>query len=99
MAQLVQIAASLLILAAFAAAQRGALAQTSRAYLFLNLAGSSVLAVQAAQSGQLGFLLLEATWALVSALGLMEHWRSRWRSDCRHARSLGSGGHSERRGR
>jgi hypothetical protein len=71
MAQLVQIAASLLILAAFAGAQRGTLRPTSRTYLVLNLAGSSVLAVQAAQQEQLGFLLLEAIWALVSAWGLV----------------------------
>ena len=71
MAQLVQIVASLLILAAFAAAQRGALGQASRAYLTLNLVGSSVLAVQAAQTGQLGFLLLEGAWALISARGLL----------------------------
>jgi hypothetical protein len=74
MAQLVQIAASLLILAAFAGAQRGTLRPTSRTYLVLNLAGSSVLAVQAAQQEQLGFLLLEATWALVSAWGLVAAW-------------------------
>jgi hypothetical protein len=71
MAQLVQIVASLFILAAFAAAQRGVLDQKSRAYLTLNLVGSAVLAVQAAQTGQLGFLLLEATWALISARGLV----------------------------
>jgi hypothetical protein len=71
MAQLVQIVASLFILAAFAAAQRGVLDQKSRAYLTLNLGGSAVLAVQAAQTGQLGFLLLEATWALISARGLV----------------------------
>ena len=71
MAQLVQIAASLFILAAFALAQRGALAPTARAYLALNLAGSSVLAVQAAQQSQVGFLLLEGVWALISARGLL----------------------------
>jgi len=70
MAQLVQILASLLILTAFAGALRGVLTQTSRTYLALNLVGSAVLAVQAAHQGQLGFLLLEATWALISARGL-----------------------------
>jgi hypothetical protein len=70
MAQLVQIVASLFILAAFGATQRGVLDQKSRVYLTLNLVGSAVLAVQAAQTGQLGFLLLEATWALISARGL-----------------------------
>jgi hypothetical protein len=73
MAQLVQILGSLLILAAFAfaAAQRGVLAPDSRAYLALNLAGATVLAVMAAHERQLGFLVLEACWALVSAWGLV----------------------------
>lgn len=73
MEQLVQILGSLLILAAFAAAQRGVLDQRSRAYLALNLAGSATLAVLAAREAQLGFLLLEASWALVSGWGL---WRA-----------------------
>jgi hypothetical protein len=72
MAQLVQILASLLILVAFAAAQRGSLSQASRAYLVLNLIGSAVLAVLAAHERQLGFLLLEASWAAVSLMSLLK---------------------------
>jgi hypothetical protein len=72
MAQLVQILASLLILVAFAAAQRGSLSQASRAYLVLNLIGSAVLAVLAAHERQLGFLLLEASWAVVSLMSLLK---------------------------
>jgi hypothetical protein len=70
-AQLVQILGSLLVLTAFAAAQRGALSPDSRAYLALNLVGSAVLAVLAAHERQWGFLLLEAVWALVSAWSLI----------------------------
>ena len=72
MAQLVQILASLLILAAFALAQRGSVSQASRAYLVLNLAGSAVLAVLAAHERQLGFLLLEGSWAVISLLSLLK---------------------------
>ena len=71
MAQLVQILASLLILVAFVLAQRGSLSSASRVYLTLNLAGSAVLAVLAAHERQLGFLLLEASWAVVSLLSLL----------------------------
>ena len=47
MDQLVQIIGSLLILGAFAAAQRGMLHQRSGTFLLLNAAGSAILADQA----------------------------------------------------
>jgi hypothetical protein len=70
MAQLVQILGSLLILAAFVANQRGRLATTSRPYLLLNLTGSAILGVLAALGHQWGFLLLEGSWAAVTAWSL-----------------------------
>jgi hypothetical protein len=72
MDQAVQIAGAVLILIAFTAAQRGSMSPHSLAYLLLNLVGSLVLTVVAAVEFDLGFLLLEAVWALVSAWGL---WR------------------------
>lgn len=77
MNQVIQVLGALLILAAFAAAQRGALSQSSRVYLLLNLVGSAILAVLAADEAQVGFLLLEACWALVSAWGLAQQLRGR----------------------
>ena len=71
MDQLIQVLGSLLILAAFVAAQRGRLSPDSRTYLVLDLVGSVVLAVLAAMETQLGFLLLESVWAAVSAHGLV----------------------------
>jgi hypothetical protein len=45
----------------------------------LNLAGSAILAADAAAGAQWGFLLLEGAWALVSLLGLAVAARGRWR--------------------
>ncbi|HVX43750.1 MAG TPA: hypothetical protein VHC49_07680 [Mycobacteriales bacterium] len=70
MSQLVQVIGSLLILAAFAAAQLGLLNQKAYSYLVLNTVGSGVLAVDAAVEQQWGFLLLEGSWAIVSAISL-----------------------------
>jgi hypothetical protein len=55
--QLAQIAGSLLILVPFGLAQLGRLEARSRAALLLNLAGSSILAADAAVGSQWGFLL------------------------------------------
>ena len=77
MNQLLQIVGALLILAAFAAAQFGLLSQRSYSYLLLNLIGSALLAVLAAQERQWGFLLLEGVWALVSLWGVIQRTRDR----------------------
>jgi hypothetical protein len=69
--QVVQLAGSLLILVPFVLTQLGRLAPTARTYILCNLVGSTVLAVQAAQGRQWGFLLLESVWAAVSAYGLI----------------------------
>jgi hypothetical protein len=71
MDQIIQIAGAILILIAFAANQRGTMSPQSRTYLTLNLVGSLVLAVLAFLDSDLGFLLLEAVWAVVSAYGLV----------------------------
>jgi hypothetical protein len=67
----VQLAGSLLILAAFVAALGGRLEQSSYAYLFTNALGSAVLTVTAVISLEWGFLLLEGVWALVSTYSIV----------------------------
>jgi hypothetical protein len=67
---IIEIAGSLLILAAFAGAQLGRLDAQSVRYLVPNLVGSAILAVIALMQLSWGFLLLEGTWAIVSALSL-----------------------------
>lgn len=71
MSQIIQIVGSLLVLAAFAAAQRGILNPKSLRYLVLNVVGSGILAVEAVVEQQWGFLVLEGVWAIVSAVGLI----------------------------
>ena len=70
MAQLVQLAGAFLILIAYALAQLGMLDPRGAPFLILNLAGALILAGSAWHEEQWGFLVLEAAWALVSALGL-----------------------------
>jgi hypothetical protein len=77
MDQIPQVAGAILILAAFAAAQRGSMSQHSRIYLWLNLAGSAILTVVALSHSDWGFFLLESVWAVVSAWGLVQLGRGR----------------------
>lgn len=73
----VQVAGSLLILAAFVAAQAGRLSPSSWPYLWLNVVGSGVLAVDAWFEQQWGFLLLEGVWCLVSVWSIVGKARGR----------------------
>ena len=86
MSQLVQIFGSVLILVSFGLAQLQKLSTRSRRYLTLNLAGSAILAADAAAGAQWGFLLLEGAWALVSLLGLTVATGGRWRGLARRLR-------------
>jgi hypothetical protein len=71
MDQVIQVVGAALILVAYVAAQVERLDPKSRPYLVLNLVGSIILAVLAAEGSQWGFLLLESAWAIVSLWGLV----------------------------
>ena len=70
MIQAISIAGAVLILVPFAASQFGKLTTTSLTYQVMNLIGSAALTAVAVLESQYGFILLEGTWALVSAAGL-----------------------------
>lgn len=66
MLQVISIAGSLIILAAYGANQFGLLPSATLLYSVLNLIGSAILAAIALIEHQWGFLLLEGVWALIS---------------------------------
>lgn len=67
--QLVSLVGAALILAAYVALQRGTLPRESRAYNALNLVGSVLLTYAAVRNWNLGFIILEGAWALLSLPG------------------------------
>ena len=69
MLQVVSVIGALLILLAFAANQLGRIDTSNLSYQVSNLAGSAILTTVAVIEVQLGFILLEGTWALVSLWG------------------------------
>lgn len=75
MEQVIQLVGALLILGAFIGAQSNLLTASSTTYLVLNLLGALILGVVAALDVDLGFLLLETVWAVVSAWGLVQSRR------------------------
>lgn len=69
--QLVSLVGAALILAAYVALQRGGLPRESRAYNALNFAGSVLLTYAAVRNWNLGFVILEGAWALLSLPGTL----------------------------
>ena len=69
MGQVIQMVGALIVLSGFIANQRFGLSSDSAAFLLANGVGTSILAVVAGVNGDLGFLLLEGVWAIVSFAG------------------------------
>jgi hypothetical protein len=75
--QLISVLGALAILAAYAANLFGLIQPSTLWYSVANFLGSAVLTVVAVVDRQLGFLLLEGTWALVSLWGIVSVLRGR----------------------
>lgn len=77
MGQAIQLIGALIVLSGFVGNQRFGLSSDSVAFLLANGVGTTILAVVAGVNGDLGFLLLEGVWAIVSFTGLARALRGR----------------------
>jgi hypothetical protein len=77
MLQAASIAGAALILAAYAAHQAGWLGRESIAYHLMNALGGLILLVVAAEAIQIGFIILEAVWTVISLVALLRLWMHR----------------------
>jgi hypothetical protein len=75
--QVISVLGALAILGAFAANLFGWIQPSNLWYSVANFLGSAVLTVVAIADRQLGFILLEGTWALVSLWGIFAALRGR----------------------
>jgi len=67
--QLISIVGALGVLGAFAADQFGWVDPGRLSYALANFAGAGILTAVAVVEGQIGFVLLQGTWSLVSLWG------------------------------
>jgi len=74
--QLVSLVGAALILAAYVALQREWLPRESRLYNALNFVGSGLLTYIAVKDRRMGFIILEAAWALLSVPGMIKRTRA-----------------------
>jgi len=69
--QVLSIIGSLLVLGAYFALQRGYLKSDARLYSALNFLGAGLMTWVAVAEWQIGFIVLEGSWALLSFPGMV----------------------------
>ena len=74
--QLLSLVGAVLILAGFALLQLGRVQRDDVSFSLMNFVGSSLLTVVAIQDRRLGFIILEAAWALLSLIPLVRRARA-----------------------
>ena len=69
--QLISVVGALMVLAAYAAYQRGRLGRDDVLYNLLNVVGPALLTWVAVVDRRWGFILVEGAWALLSVPGML----------------------------
>ena len=77
MLQAISVLGALAILIAYAANQFGWISPSQLSYTLANLIGAGILAVVAIAERQIGFILLQGGWTLVSLWGIVKILRAR----------------------
>ena len=80
---LISLAGAALILAAYAAHQAGRMSRETAAYHMINAGGGALLLVAAVATWQIGFIVLEGAWTVISLAALLRPDRGRARSEPR----------------
>ena len=83
MLQVISVFGSLAILAAFVANQRGWISPSQLSYAAANFVGAAILTAVVIVDQQVGFILLQGTWTLVSLIGIVRILRG---DESRHVR-------------
>jgi hypothetical protein len=74
--QALSIVGAALILAGYIGLQRGRLTSNDRSFAVLNFVGSALLTWVAVVDWRVGFIILEAAWALLSVPGMVRQRRA-----------------------
>ncbi|HET6278257.1 MAG TPA: hypothetical protein VFG08_05700 [Candidatus Polarisedimenticolia bacterium] len=75
MIQVVSITGAVLILLAYGAHQAGWMGRDTYLYHVLNAVGGIVLCTVAVDAFQIGFIILEGAWAVISLAAIVRLWR------------------------